>query len=82
MIKQCTKCKKYKTLENFHSSKVTKDKLKIWCKTCCNKYTIEWKKNNPNYNKEYYKSNSKIIKETRRRKYKKNPGNISKFNRY
>lgn len=45
-MKQCTKCKEYKPLVDFHKTKQTKDKYTFHCKNC-----------NTQARKEYYKKN-------------------------
>lgn len=62
-MKQCSKCKQYKALSEFHKNKSMKDGLHYWCRTCSNNSVAEhykilpWKKflkgiktrcNNPN----------------------------------
>lgn len=45
-MKQCTKCREYKSLVDFHKTQQTKDKYTFHCKTC-----------NKKARKEYYKKN-------------------------
>lgn len=49
-MKQCTKCKEYKSLVDFHKTKQTKDKYTFHCKEC-----------NKNAQKEYYKKHQKKV---------------------
>jgi len=37
--KLCGRCEEYKRLSEFRRSKVTKDKLTLWCKDCVRRYT-------------------------------------------
>lgn len=49
-MKQCTKCKEYKSLVDFHKTKQTKDKYTFHCKEC-----------NKNAQKEYYKKHQEKV---------------------
>lgn len=46
MLKKCKKCGLYKDISDFHADSHYADKLKSSCKTCYNKNTNEWMKNN------------------------------------
>ncbi len=37
-MKQCTKCSKYDTEDNFYKNKIEKDGLAVWCKFCLKIY--------------------------------------------
>lgn len=56
--KQCPFCKRDfpMTREFFHKNKRAKDGLVVYCKECANYKSNEWKKNNPEKNKEVYTS--------------------------
>jgi hypothetical protein len=54
-LKYCTKCKKYKDLNNFYKDKNHKDGLCSECKKCCYKRNKLYYKNNPEKVKEYSK---------------------------
>lgn len=61
-MKQCTKCKDWKELDDFSKQKSTKDGLQYICKQCNKEYYKNNKEQNKKYrenNKEYYKSNAK-----------------------
>lgn len=74
-MKQCTKCKEVKPLEEFNKDKSRKDGLRYNCKSCTNAISKKWYKNNPEKAKakarvkEWYKKNpnySKKHKESRK----------------
>lgn len=44
-MKQCNKCKQYKSLEEFHKDNTKKDGLKSICKTCRSTKTEKYKRN-------------------------------------
>lgn len=46
--KKCTKCKKSKSIYNFHKDNSRKDNLFPWCKSCVSKHTKEWYLKNDN----------------------------------
>ncbi len=62
--KRCSKCGVTKTTNNFHGSKVNKDKLSSWCKTCGNEQARKWQQDNKDvYNaikREQYNSNPQM----------------------
>ncbi len=41
-IKQCSKCKEFKKVEEFHRGSGTSDGLKSWCKDCMNGCSKQW----------------------------------------
>lgn len=45
-MKQCPKCKKVKSVKDFHKDKIKKDGLSSYCKKCACKKANEWQKNN------------------------------------
>lgn len=68
-LKRCSKCKEWKSRQEFHQHKGRKDGLAAWCKTCncqnTSRYQKEnraivaerqrqWRKNHPNYRRERY----------------------------
>jgi hypothetical protein len=53
-MKQCTKCKEIKSLDSFGIHHLTKDKLQTNCKICITNNRKEWKKNNPDKDKQIY----------------------------
>ena len=64
MEKQCTKCKKTKPLNDFHSNRTAKDGHSYHCKECHNKYMLfkfrtdqRYKKNNSKNNQKTYNKN-------------------------
>ena len=53
-MKQCTKCKAIKQLNEFNKSRKNKDGLNNWCRTCNNAYSREWaQKNKERHRKNY-----------------------------
>jgi hypothetical protein len=62
-MKKCTKCNKELELEMFCKKPNTNDGLNYYCKNCAKINTKEWKEQNPNYPKKYYKENIDKLKE-------------------
>lgn len=50
--KRCSKCQVTKPIEEFYKNKATKNGYSSWCKECCNKVTIKWRKEHPEQRKE------------------------------
>ena len=50
--KHCSNCKEIKPLEEFSNSKNSKDGKQGWCKLCMVSRRQQWKKDNPERNKE------------------------------
>ena len=88
--KICTKCKIPKSIDEFFKSKSFKDNLHCWCKKCNSEYkkghyrinlekikkrNKQWRKNNPeknrNCDKKYHQKNIEELKKYQK-KYKKN----------
>ena len=62
-LKQCSKCKQWKSLDNFTNSKKYKDGLNCQCRQCTKQYRDQHKEQRKEYNKKYYKEHIKLIKE-------------------
>jgi hypothetical protein len=77
--KKCGSCKNILILGNYGFSNQNCDKLKEYCKTCSNKKTSEWAKENPENSKIYRLQNKKTYDEYNK-KYRLN--NIEKFLSY
>ncbi|KKM82022.1 hypothetical protein LCGC14_1323800 [marine sediment metagenome] len=64
--KQCRMCMQIFNISNFGRSKVNKDGLKSYCGKCKRKESVEWRKRNKDYGREYRKKNlDKLIKQNR-----------------
>ena len=68
-MKVCTKCKQLKDDSCFVKNNKSKDGLSWWCKDCKKEHNknnydkiLAYRKNRPNYDKEYYKKHSENIK--------------------
>ena len=64
LTKICPKCKREKSISQFHLHSKFKDGLQRWCKECLNKCNREHYKNNPEFRKLRYiygKNGVKII---------------------
>lgn len=74
--KHCSKCKKYKTIENFTKDKKRKDSLSLYCRDCNRKINkIIRKRNNTQrtaYNKKYRDLNREKYNKWEREYYRKN----------
>lgn len=81
--KICKKCKIEKDIIEFYEHKTTKDKLRSECKKCCKEKSKKWRKNNPEYakeyNKKYYLKNRKQILKKKKEYRKNNPEYIKKW---
>lgn len=53
--KECSKCKRILSLDNFGLSSGVKSKLHSWCKECCFKNSKKWDMANAEYKKQYKK---------------------------
>jgi 5-methylcytosine-specific restriction endonuclease McrA len=77
MVKQCSKCKESKSLDQFNKSKNGKYGVSNYCKECTSKYHKEYYTNNKDrlskHRKEYYTNNK-----DRLTKYKKEYANNNK----
>jgi 5-methylcytosine-specific restriction endonuclease McrA len=58
--KKCSKCGQVKTTDQFYNNKNSKDLLDYWCVEC----KTNWRINNPEYGKIYYKKNVENVKKT------------------
>lgn len=60
MTKQCTKCKQFRSLDEFTNDKNTKDGLRSWCKKCVSDYSKKYhqvhKVEKAKYRKKYYQT--------------------------
>lgn len=83
-MKQCIKCKEWKSYKEFHRCKTTKDGYKSVCKICRKEYY----KQNIEKTKEYYKKNKEKIKEYKKQDkvkkyqkewYKNNKDKVKKY---
>ena len=54
LIKECTKCKIEKELNEFSKKKQTKSGFRSSCKQCENEYGKKWREENSKHRKEYY----------------------------
>lgn len=70
-MKQCSKCKEWKQLEEFHISKKKKDGLSSWCKGCYKDYRIKNKNELLKKGREYYLENKTAVLD-RCKKYREN----------
>jgi len=75
-MKQCSKCKTPKELDQFCTDNRTPDKKKRWCKDCCAKSIENWKRDSPDKYRESYtewrKNNKDKAKQSAAGRYKKN----------
>jgi 5-methylcytosine-specific restriction endonuclease McrA len=51
--KKCPRCRKEKSLKNFHKDSTTKSGYRIYCKLCVNLYTRQYNIDNVEYRNEY-----------------------------
>lgn len=65
ILKQCSKCKKWKELNEFHKNKRSKDGHYCSCKECGKKYHEKNREKRIKYLREYYKKNKELTKEKR-----------------
>ena len=77
MIKQCTVCKDYKSLDLFHNNKSSKDGKFYRCKVCNCNHSKKWKEDHPGYYTEYQKE-FKLKNPEYYRNYMKNYDRIRK----
>ena len=54
--KECNKCRVTKSLDNFYTSKKSKDGYNYNCKECANSYSKNWRKRNPDRSKQAVKT--------------------------
>lgn len=70
-MKYCSKCKKYKEINEFNKDKQKVDGVYSYCKACTRKRNLENSKKNPEYYKEYAKKyrekNREILREKSRK---------------
>lgn len=78
-MKNCSKCKENKEIEEFYKKKSTKDGLRSECIECTKKYLLMNKEKIANYKKNYHKSDK--YKELSKNKYSKNKEIILKKNK-
>ena len=86
--KVCTKCGKWKTLEEYYKNKASKDGKQSACKKCqkeCQKqyrennkeytkeYGKQWRENNPKYSKQWRENNKEHTKEYGKQWRESNP---------
>lgn len=79
--KVCAKCGEWKTLEEYHKNKKTKDGRGTYCKECQKEYQKQWRENNPGYHnseqqKQYKENNKERIKEYHKQYRKDNAERI------
>jgi len=84
-MKQCSKCKTPKELDQFCTDNRTPDKKKRWCKDCCAKSGENWKLKNPGKYVESYKkwqkNNKDKTKQRDAERYKKDRDKILAYNK-
>ena len=72
-MKQCTKCKEWKELDEFHKNKNAKDGHRNECKECVKEYQKKYRKNSPDKIKEtgkqYRRKNKEKILENGKKYY-------------
>ncbi len=88
-MKKCSKCGEEKIASNeyFYRNKGYKDGLMGWCKVCTRECTGEYRKNNKDkikeyykkYNKEYYENNKERFKERFKEYYENNKDEIKEY---
>lgn len=92
-MKNCTKCKDNFPIGNFYKDNRRKDKLTLWCKSCCDKKVSEWKNKNKeqdkiNHQKWYQENKEKVLINTKNwrlnnlERYKKNKKRYSLKKKY
>lgn len=76
LLKQCTKCKEWKTLDCFNKRSTAKDGLRSQCRDCDKKDKQKWDVDNKQhcleYSRQYRKQNKQKIKEYSKEYYSKN----------
>ncbi|MFC1453599.1 hypothetical protein ACFLQL_00275 [Verrucomicrobiota bacterium] len=90
-MKKCTKCNIEKPLEMFGKHSCRKDGLRLWCKTCEHTRQInwylsnakkeririkKWRKNKPNYNKQWKLNNPDRVRLITKRGHEKRRNTI------
>lgn len=77
MIKECRKCNRKLSVENFFKYQKSKDGKDGYCKECRKVYQMDWSKNNQDKvklkRKVYYLKNSAALQDKRREREKNNP---------
>jgi len=76
-MKQCTKCKEFKSKKEFCKNKKTKDGLHPWCKECKKQYYEE----NKEQKKQYYEENKESIAKRMRQYRKENKETLAEYMR-
>lgn len=62
-MKKCSKCGKYKDINDFHKNKSKSDRLSTECKECKRKQDSKYREENLEYYKEYLANYNKINKD-------------------
>lgn len=74
--KICTKCKKPKSLSEFHNNKNMKDGKQIWCKECHKKQMMKYYEENKEkilkHEKQYQQENKESISDYHKQYYQEN----------
>jgi len=77
MVKVCSKCKQEKSTSEFTFNKNTKDKLTVWCKSCCklarDTYYIQNKESIQKRQKEWREKTSDYRREKKKQKHREDP---------
>lgn len=83
--KQCTKCKQWKTLNNFNKRSAAKDGLRNQCKDCDRNYKQKWDIDNKQhcieYSEQYRKQNQKKIKDYNKEYYFNNQEKCKEYSK-
>lgn len=81
MKKQCIKCSKKQTLENFHNQKTSADGKSSYCKSCHKEYCNIWRQNNKTkiikQQQKYRSIHREHLNEHRKRWGQQNPDKVA-----
>jgi len=77
-MKQCSKCKEWKSLDKFSNCKTVKDGKQCKCKECMKRYYIDNKEEIDKHHKQYYIDNKDEINEHNKQNYIDNKDEITK----
>lgn len=80
-IKCCTKCSKEQPTESFSKSKITKDFLSSWCKSCQKDYRVANKEKLNAYFAEHYQNNKEKKNKQSSEYVQKNRSKINAYSR-
>lgn len=69
--KYCNQCEQWHFVSNYNMKSASWDKLETKCKDCTKKKSAEFRKENPDYDKEYQFKNKESLKIYKKEYYNK-----------